>query len=199
MLRMVPLPNCDGGGTGALDALDGANSAMRALFTFATRSVRVLALIGSVGTVAMMLHICFDVALRDVFRISLDTTPEVVARYYMVIVAFLPLAWLERRNGMISVELLEWALGRRARQLSDILVALFSALVYGVLAWTTARSALQHFEVGTFVEFTDWKMPVWHSYFLPPLGFVLAAVVCLLKAAESVVHPDTSHHPEPLA
>ncbi len=123
---------------------------MTALFTFATRSVRILALIGSIGTVAMMLHICVDVVLRDFFRISLDTTPEVVARYYMVVVAFLPLAWLERRNGMISVELLEWALDARARQASDVFVALFSALVYGVLAWTTARSALQHFHVGTY-------------------------------------------------
>jgi TRAP-type C4-dicarboxylate transport system permease small subunit len=172
---------------------------MTALFTFASRSVRVLALIGSIGTVVMMFHICLDVALRDFFRISLDTTPDVVARYYMVVVAFLPLAWLERRNGMVSVELLEWALGPRSRQVSDVLVALFSALVYGVLAWTTARSALRHFEVGTYVEFTDYRMPVWHSYFLPPLGFVLAASVCLLKAVESTVDPGRGQNPEPLA
>jgi len=173
--------------------------AMTALFTFATRSVRFLALIGAIGTVAMMFHICLDVALRDFFRISLDTTPEVVARYYMVVVAFLPLAWVERQNGMISVELLKWALGPRGRQVSDVLVALFSALVYGVLAWTTAHSALRHFNVGTYVEFTDYKMPVWHSYFLPPLGFVLAAAICLLKAVEFTVYPSHSQHGEPLA
>jgi TRAP-type C4-dicarboxylate transport system permease small subunit len=138
------------------------------------------------------------VVLRNVFRISLDTTPEVVARYYMVIVAFLPLAWLERRNGMVSVELLEWALGPRSRQASDIFVALFSALAYGVLAWTTARSALRHFEVGTFVEFLDYKMPVWHSHFLPPLGFFLASLVCLLKAAEFALYPGREQDSEPL-
>ncbi|MGH6924866.1 MAG: TRAP transporter small permease [Propylenella sp.] len=172
---------------------------MTALFTFAARSVRILALIGSVGTVAMMLHICLDVALRDFFRISLDTTPDIVARYYMVVVAFLPLAWLEKQNGMVSVELLEWALGPRARRISDIFVALFSALVYGVLAWTTARSALRHFEVGTFVEFTHYRMPVWHSHFLPPLGFLLATCVCLLKGLELTVHPGRDQKPEPLA
>lgn len=171
---------------------------MTALFTFATRSVRILALIGSIGTVAMMFHICIDVALRDFLRISLDTTPEVVARYYMVVVAFLPLAWLERRNGMISVELLEWLLGPRTRQVSDVFVALLSALIYGVLTWATTKSALQHFAVGTFVEFTDYKMPVWHSYFLPPLGFVLATCVCLLKALEISINPAAGQHPEPL-
>jgi len=172
---------------------------MTALFTFATRSVRILALIGSIGTVAMMFHICIDVVLRDFFRISLDTTPEVVARYYMVVVAFLPLAWVEMRHGMVSVELLEWALGPRGRQLSNILVALFSALAYGVLAWATARSALRHFDVGTFVEFTNYRMPVWHSFFLPPLGFIFAASVCLMKALEFALHPDSGQAPEPLA
>ncbi len=170
---------------------------MTALFAFATRSVRILALIAAISTVAMMLHICLDVTLRNVFRISLDTTPEIVARYYMVVVAFLPLAWVERRDGMVSVELLEWALGPRARRVSDIFVALFSALAYGVLAWTTARSALRHFEVGTFVEFVSYKMPVWHSHFLPPLGFTLAACICLLKAVEYAVGPRDTGEPEP--
>ncbi len=171
---------------------------MTALFSFATRSVRILALIGAIGTVAMMLHICIDVVLRDFFRISIDTTPEIVARYYMVVVAFLPLAWLERQNGMISVELLEWMLPPRARQASDVFVALLSAVIYGVLTWATTSSALSHFHVGTFVQFTDYRMPVWHSFFLPPLGFVLAAAISLLKAVEFAVRPGGSQHAEPL-
>jgi TRAP-type C4-dicarboxylate transport system permease small subunit len=172
---------------------------MTTLSSFATRSVRILALIASVGTVAMMLHICIDVTLRNVLRFSLDTTPDIVARYYMVVVAFLPLAWVERQNGMVSVELLEWALGQRGRRASDIIVALFSALAYAVLTWTTARSAFRHFELGTFVEFVHYKMPVWHSYVLPPLGFLLATAICLLKAAEYAVDasPDPSAEPPP--
>lgn len=169
---------------------------MIALSNFATRSVRILALIGSIGTVVMMLHICTDVVLRDFFRISIVTTPDLVARYYMVVVAFLPLAWLERQNGMISVELIEWALPPRAIRISDTVVALFSALVYAVLAWATMRSALQQFKVGTFVEFTDYRMPVWHSYFIPPIGFFLAALICLLKGAETIVNPKPNPHLE---
>jgi TRAP-type C4-dicarboxylate transport system permease small subunit len=97
---------------------------------------------------------------------------------------------------MVSVELLEWVLSPRARRVSAIFVALFSALVYAVLAWTTARSALRHFEVGTFVEFVDYKMPVWHSHILPPLGFIFAASICLLKAVELAVYPDRGETPE---
>lgn len=169
---------------------------MNALFAFASRSVRILALIAAIGTVAMMLHICLDVFLRNVFSISLDTAPEIVARYYMVVVAFLPLAWLERREGMVSVELLEWVLNPRMRQISDISVALLSAVVYGILAWTTMKSAIRHYDVGTFVEFVDFKMPVWHSHFLPPAGFILAAIICIVKAIEFGVRPATGHKPE---
>jgi TRAP-type C4-dicarboxylate transport system permease small subunit len=157
---------------------------MTALFAFASRTVRILALIGAIGTVAMMLHICLDVVLRNAFRISIDVTPDVVARYYMVVVAFLPLAWLERQNGMVSVEIIDWALGPRTLRVSNVIVALLSAFVYFMLFWATGRSALQHYAVGTFVEFTDYRLPVWHSYYLPPLGFVLAAFICLLKAVE---------------
>ena len=171
---------------------------MTALSTFATRSVRLLALIGAIGTVVMMFHICLDIVLRNLFRISLDTTSDLVARYYMVVVAFLPLAWLERQNGMVSVELLEPALSPRMRQIFNIFVALFSSLVYGVLAWTTGRSALQHFLLGTYVEFADYKMPVWHSYLLPPLGFILAAAVCLLKGLEIAARPALDRRPAPI-
>jgi len=170
---------------------------MDAVFTFASRSVRILALIAAIGTVAMMLHICLDVVLRNVFRISLDTAPEIVARYYMVIVAFLPLAWLERRDGMVSVELLEWILKGRARQISDVAVSLLSAVAYSVLAWTTWNSAMRHFRVGTFVEFTHYDLPVWHSYFLPPIGFGLATLICLVKATEFAVRPPGTPEMDP--
>jgi hypothetical protein len=66
------------------------------------------------------------------------------------------------------------------------------------VGWTSARSALRLFEVGTFVEFLDYKMPVWHSHFVPPVGFALAAIICLLKAAEFALYPDRERDAEPL-
>lgn len=171
---------------------------MNAIFSFSSRIVRILALIGAIGTVAMMLHICLDVLLRNVFHISLVTAPEVIARYYMVIVAFLPLAWLERNNGMISVELLEWGMGPRMRQISDISVALLSTIAYVMLTWATGKSALGHYSVGTFVEFVNFRMPVWHSFLIPPIGFGLAAIICLIKMAEFIVLPIHSQKSGPL-
>ena len=67
---------------------------MHRLVTLAAQVAKLLGYLGALAVVAMMLHISLDVILRNAFRISLDTVPEIVARYYMTALAFLPLAWL---------------------------------------------------------------------------------------------------------
>ena len=110
---------------------------MTAITRAASRLARLLALVGAAAVVAMMLHICLDVALRNLFRISLDATNATVARYYMVPLAFLPLAWIELQDEMVSVELLDGMMPGWALRVSDALVALFGTVVCGVLAWAT--------------------------------------------------------------
>ncbi|MCB1339408.1 MAG: TRAP transporter small permease [Maritimibacter sp.] len=155
---------------------------MHLLVTLAARAAKFFGYLGALAVVAMMLHIGLDVILRNAFRISLDTVPEIVARYYMTALAFLPLAWLELRRDMISVELLDFALSSRARRLSDILVLLIAAIVYALLAWTNWDKALSETRVGTLVEIATYKMPVWHSFWFPAIGFTLATFVTALLA-----------------
>lgn len=141
-----------------------------------------MSLVAAAAILAMMLHICLDVLLRNLFRYSMNATPEVVARYYMVAVAFLPLGWLHLRDEMISVELLDGFLPAMARRVQTVLIALVGAGIYGTLLWVTGRKALSEMRTGTMVEIGTDKLVVWHSYFLPPIGFALATVACLLVA-----------------
>lgn len=155
---------------------------MRRLITLAALVAKMLGYIGALAVVAMMLHISLDVILRNTLRYSMNTVPEVVARYYMTALAFLPLAWLELRRDMISVELLDFALSSHARRISDVAVMLLASVVYGLLAWTNWGKAMREARVGTLVEIADYKMAVWHSFFFAPLGFTLAALACFLLA-----------------
>lgn len=159
---------------------------MQSLVTMAVKVNRLLALIGAAAVVAMMVHICIDVALRNLFRLSMNTTPEIVARYYMVAIAFLPLGWIELRRQMVSVELIDAFLSPRVRMVSDVIVCLLAALVYGFLARATLLNALKEARSGTFVELVSWKMPVWHSYFLPATGFGFACLACLITAVATL-------------
>ena len=85
-----------------------------------------LAFLGAVGVLAMMVHVCADVLSRTLTGASLPATVEIVSYYYMVLVAFLPLAWVERRNAMISVEFIVFLLTPRWRRHSDISIAIFA-------------------------------------------------------------------------
>lgn len=160
---------------------------MTRLTAFATTVCRALSFVGAAAVLAMMAHICLDVALRGLFRVSMNTTPEIVARYYMVAIAFLPLGFLHMTGQMISVELLDVALGRRGRAASDAVVALVAASVYAILAQVTLAKALGEAASGAFVDLVRFQMPVWHSYFLVPLGFGLAALACLVVAADAAL------------
>jgi TRAP-type C4-dicarboxylate transport system permease small subunit len=155
---------------------------MPKLARFAARLCRLMSLVAAAAVLAMMLHICLDVLLRNLFRISMNSAPEVVARYYMVAIAFLPLGWLHLRDEMISVELLDSFLPAVARRVQALLVALTGATIYGTLVWVTGRKALSEMRTGTMVEIGTTKLAVWHSHFLPPAGFALATLACLLVA-----------------
>ncbi|HBZ45608.1 MAG TPA: TRAP transporter small permease [Maritimibacter sp.] len=155
---------------------------MGKLITAAMWTARVMGYIGAFAVVAMMLHITLDVLLRNLFNISMNTVPEIVARYYMTALAFLPLGWLELKRQMISVELIEFVLTDRIRRYSDAVLMVIAAVVYGFLAWTNWDKAISETRVGTLVEIATYKMPVWHSFYFAPVGFTLATVVSVLLA-----------------
>lgn len=143
--------------------------------------VRLLALVASLGVIAMMLHVCADIVLRSVFGWPIPATIEVASRYYMVAIAFLPLAWVERNEGMVSVEVFDGFLSPVALRFSDLLVSLLAFAIYCGLAYTTSMTALSNFKTGSFVLALSMRVPVWPTYFLPPLGFGLAAFAVLVR------------------
>ena len=153
---------------------------MHMMIRFSAGLCRFLSFVGGAAVVLMMLHVTLDVVLLNLFRVSMNTTPEIVARYYMVAVAFLPLGWLTLRNQMISVELLDFVLPKRVRGYLDVLIALTGTLIYGMLTYATWFKALREMRSGSFVELVRFQMPIWHSHFLVPIGFGLATLACAL-------------------
>ena len=163
---------------------------MKALSKAVVWLSRFFAYTGAAAVVGMMLLICFDVAMRNIFRISWNPTPEIVARYFMVAIAFLPLSWLELKKQMIQVELIEFAMTPRITRWSDLSVMLVSTLVYGVLAYVTWGKAFKEASSGTLVEIGTVMMPVWHSFFLPPIGFSLGCIACAIAVLSMVLPGD---------
>ncbi len=143
--------------------------------------MNILSTLAAVGVLIMMVHVCADVLWRQISGAPLPATVEIVSRYYMVLIAFLPLAWVERQGGMVSVELLDGIMPRGLIRVSDVLVCLIAAVIYVTLAYASWGIAVRNYNTGTFVMALQYAFPVWPTYFLAPLGFVLAALVVTLR------------------
>ena len=140
-----------------------------------------LALLGAVGVVAMLVHITAYVVMRQFSHSPVPATVEIVSYYYMVLIAFLPLAWAERRGEMISIEIFAPLLTGRIGRINEIFVALVTAGVYAVLTYTTWLVAMREFSARSFVISLSVVIPVWPGYFVLPIGFALAALVTLYR------------------
>jgi TRAP-type C4-dicarboxylate transport system permease small subunit len=159
---------------------------MPGLFRLAEGLCRALSFVGAAAVVAMMLHISLDVTLRTLFRVSMNTAPEIVARYYMTAIAFLPLGLLHLRGQMVSVELLDFVTPPAVQRAQGGLIAALAAAVYAVLAHQAWLKALREARTGTLVEIGTYKMAVWHSFFLPAAGFTVAVLACVLVVVATV-------------
>lgn len=154
---------------------------MPKVISLADRLSQMLAFVGAIGVVVMMIHVCADIVARLFTGASLPATVEIVSHYYMVLVAFLPLAWVERNNGMISVELIDFMLTPTLMRISDAVVAALGAAIYAVMAYATWITAVDNHQTGTFVIALQHKIITWPGYFLPPVGFALAGIIMVVR------------------
>ncbi|MFN3312606.1 MAG: TRAP transporter small permease [Hyphomonas sp.] len=172
---------------------------MKSLTSLSRWIANTVGLFGAIGVTVMMLHITIDVLCRLLLGSPLIGTNEIVSRYYMIAVTFLPLAWVEHRNSMIAVELFDSFLGVRQRLIGDLLVVVVSAAVLLLLTWTSWHEALGAYHKNAFVMAVGNRIPVWPTYFMIPLGCFLATIlvatrgIVLLVTRSPLASAETEH------
>jgi TRAP-type C4-dicarboxylate transport system permease small subunit len=139
-----------------------------------------LAGIGAALVLIMMLHVVTDVFLRFI-GVPLRATIEIVQAWYMVPVAFLPLAYVEKINGHISVELLSQHFTERAQEWLIAAGSILCALYFAAFTWRTWHDALGKFEVGE-MALGDVPVMVWPTRFFLPVGCGLITIFLIYKA-----------------
>lgn len=145
------------------------------------RVIDLTTLIGAVAVVLMMVHISVDVVAKYLFGMPMPGTITIVSNYYMIVVAFLPLAFAERRNGHISVEVLTVHMPMPAQRVLNVIGMLFAAAVFGALAWQGWVEAGRARAIGAFEIEQNTKLLTWPARFLLPLGCGLMCVTLLAK------------------
>jgi TRAP-type C4-dicarboxylate transport system permease small subunit len=145
------------------------------------RVVDAVTVLGAVAIFLMMAHITLDVAGRFLFNAPPPGTLVFVANYYMVIVAFLSMAFAERRNQHISVEILTERMALGVQHKLGFGTTLLSAGMFGLLAWRGFGEAGTKFADGSILIEQGVAIPVWPSYFLLPVGAGLMCAVLVFK------------------
>lgn len=154
---------------------------MQRIGKFLSRLTDLTTVIGALGIALMMIHITLDVVLRYLFDWPLPGTIAIVSYYYMVIAAFVPLAFAEQKGAHISVEV---ATERMPAWIQNHLAGWANLLSAAIFAMLTARSwgeAMSKMEIGASIVQGETSIVLWPTYFILPIGFGLMFLIVTHK------------------
>ena len=139
--------------------------------------------IGAIALLAMMVHITLDVSLSLLLNSPIPLTSALVTEYYMIAVAFLPLAATEYRSAHIGVDLFVNRLSGVPRRWVELVVLVLCLAVYLLLTVQSWQQASGKFASDAFMMEQTTRVSVWPSYFILPIGFGLIVVLIAVKFA----------------
>ncbi|MGI3167024.1 TRAP transporter small permease [Pseudooceanicola sp. 200-1SW] len=144
----------------------------------------------------MMIHVTVDVVSRTVFHHPLPGTGEITATYYMIAVAFLPLAWVTLRDQHVSADLFTSLMPDGLRKGSEIFVELLTIAYVGAFVWQTWVSAMAKTRRAEVWEIFGGYLPIWPTRWLLPVAGAAMVLVLLLRLAERLTTPTPTSQTE---
>lgn len=152
--------------------------------------------IAGAALLLMMVHITVDVVANLVLRSPVPLTNAAVTQYYMIAVAYLPLAAAEYRGAHISVDLVVNWMSERVRRILDHVVQAVALLIYAGLGLQAFQLALEKLGRDAFLMEQTTRVSTWPSYFIIPAGFWLVALLLAVRLACRVLgRPEPRHVP----
>jgi TRAP-type C4-dicarboxylate transport system permease small subunit len=146
----------------------------------------VLLVLGGVAMALMMINVVVDIVTRNVFRLAVPATLELVSYYYMVAVAFLPLAFVQRYRGHVMIELFTMWLPARVNAFIDGTVYLLGAVALAIFTYAAFGKAVYMTGIGE-MQFGIIDVVVWPGRWFVPIGVgAMALQLALQTVAEYV-------------
>jgi TRAP-type C4-dicarboxylate transport system permease small subunit len=162
---------------------------MKAIFRITDGALTILAILGEIAVAAMCIHIVAEIVANEVFRRPIEGTTEIVARWYMVAIVFLPLGLIQRHNRHIKAELFTDGLGLRWRRILEIVIHLLMAAMAALFAWYSWIDAADAMARAESIELMSGTLDVWPTRWIVPAGFGSMALVAVLSALRWMIEP----------
>lgn len=140
-----------------------------------------LLVLGACAAGLMVLHIIVDVTGRYVFGAPLPGTVEIVARFYMIALAFMPLAYVQKRDEHFVATMFTDFLPARTKSALEGAISLVMCAVGILLAWATAEAAQHATATNEQVQAAAFILYTWPTRWVVPFGIILMAAYALLN------------------
>ncbi|MBA83835.1 TRAP transporter small permease [Thalassobius sp. S69A] len=140
--------------------------------------------VGSAILILMALQIVIDVAMRNLLGAGFPATAEIVSKYYMLAVSFLPIAYAELQRRHVEASIFTDMMPRKTHGVIYALGFALSLIVYCLLAWGTGKEALHQTKRGAYVEAGAMDFYTWPGTWILPFCFGLMAIVVALRLIE---------------
>lgn len=154
---------------------------MRAVLRIIDAATLVMSWIAALAVVVMMVQVTADVVMKNLFNAPVPATLTLVANYYMPIITFLPLAFVERIEKHVSVEVLTATFPGRTQKHLYGWIFLVCMIVCGFLTYAVWIEAVSKYNAGTFEIERGQKIITWPVRFSAPLGYGFLTVLFALK------------------
>lgn len=151
--------------------------------------------LGVLVAILMAVHVVADVMSKFLFNFPLAGTLEIVAHYYMVGLIFLPLAYVQRKDGHIAAELLTRYLSPKARNAVAVLSYILMAVFSGLLAWRSSIDALRSLEVAEAVQTSGYFVYIFPARWFVPVGVGLMGCFALIQAGRTALRSSDGNTP----
>lgn len=136
-------------------------------------SIAVLSLV----LIAMMLQVVVDVFMRSFIGAGFPGTADLVGRYYMVALSFMPLALTQIMRRHIEATIFTDGFKGTARNAIALMGVAISLFVFCLMAYGSTLEAMRQTSRGAYVEAGTIHFLTWPSYWIPPVAFGLMALV----------------------
>jgi TRAP-type C4-dicarboxylate transport system permease small subunit len=160
---------------------------MERLLGWLQRPIDLLFWLSLLAGFLMMVHVTVDVTGRYLLNRPLEGTTEIVAAYYMVLVAYCPWAFIASRDGHIVAGIFQRLGSPRFDFWLDVAVKAFTALCVAVFAYQTFWAALRQTRAGEVWIAGTMYLPVWPSRWVLPVSGLFMALYLVLRVAADVI------------
>lgn len=133
--------------------------------------------------VLMAVHIVADVGARYFLGRPLDGTTEIVSRYYMVALIFLPLAYVQATGRHVEASFFADALPDKAKAALGCLTSVLMLAFAVLLAWQAGIEAARSTAISEKLQTASYFLLTWPGRWIPVLGMALVALQSLVDLA----------------